>query len=250
MNSLPLHTRQTLKMLGFSDNESRILQSLFHYRRLTTKELSQETTLSFDAVHYSLHALEMKKLIRRHSERGEDIVEICSNQEFIAWIAEQKANNAAVYDEAQAAVQQYLTTIQESSWKPDVLYFEGKQGIIDIYKDMIAQGREIRGWTDIQKISETIGDYMDEFIAHRVAKNIVSYAIMPKNPMNEEYAKKSQMRLVRFSDHLPIDGEIRIYGDKVAVITFHDEKPVGFVFSGAVITSVFRGVFEHAWNAA
>lgn len=250
MNTLPLQARQTLKMLGFSENEGKILQSLFYRKKLTTKELSRETALSFDAVHYSLHALELKKIVRRHGNSGEDIVEIVSNQEFVSWIEQQKGKNAEVYDEAKTTMQTLLTHIQESSWKPNVLYFEGKQGIIDIYKDMIAQGQEIRGWTDIQKISETIGDFMDEFIQQRIDKNIVSYVIMPKNAMNTEYAKKSQLRHIRFSDHLPIDGEIRIYGDKVAVITFHDEKPVGFVLSGSVITSVFRGIFEHAWGAA
>lgn len=250
MNSLPLQARQTLRLLGFSENESKILQSLFHHRKLTTKDISRETTLSFDAVHYSLHALEAKRLIRRSSADGEDMVEVCSDEEFAEWIERQKEKNAEVYDEAKAAMQMLFTSMRESSWKPNVLYFEGKQGIIDIYKDMIAQEQEIRGWTDIQKIQETIGNYMDEFIQQRIEKKIVSYAIMPKNPTNEEYAKKSQKRHVKFSDHLLIDGEIRIYGDKVAVITFHEEKPVGFVFSGSVITSVFRGVFQHAWDAA
>src|SRR4051812_47887946 len=103
MNSLPLQTRQTLRMLGFSDNESKILQSLFQHRRLTTRELSRETTLSFDAVHLGLHALEAKKIARRHGENGEDVVEVCSDQAFIDWIAEQKDKNGAVYDEATAA---------------------------------------------------------------------------------------------------------------------------------------------------
>ena len=250
MNSSPLQPRQTLRMLGFSENENKILQSLFWKKRLTTTELSRETTLSFDAVHYSLHALELKKLVRRHAENGEDVIEVCSEQEFFDWIARQKERNGEVYDEASAIMQLLFTNARESSWKPDVLYFEGRQGVIDIYKDMLAQGQEIRGWTDIQKIHDTIGEYMDEFIRERIERKITSYAIMPKNALNHAYAKKDQMRNVKFSDHLPIDGEIRIYGDKVAVITFHGENPVGFVFGGAVITSVFRAVFEHAWQAA
>jgi sugar-specific transcriptional regulator TrmB len=250
MNSLPLQTRQTLKTLGFSENEIKILLPLFQHRKLSTKELSRETTLSFDTVHYALHALELKNIVRRFSEGSEDIVEICSDQSFVDWIEQQKERNTAVYDEAKTILQMHLTNVRESSWKPNVLYFEGKQGIIDIYKDMLAQSQDIRGWTDIQKIQETIGDFMDEFIRERMEKKITSYAIMPKNPVNQEYAKKNQMRNVKFSDHLPIDGEIRIYGDKVAVITFHDEKPVGFVFSGSVITAVFRAVFEHAWQGA
>ena len=248
MDSLPLQARQTLRMLGFSDNESRVLLTLFLHRRLTVKEVSQQTTLSFDAAHYSLHALEKKGLARRLSVDGEDIAEACSDADFLQWIDEQKRRNSDVYDEAKAAMSVHLLSARESSWKPNVVYFEGRQGIVDIYNDMIAQGQDIHGWTDIQKIHRTIGEHMDEFIRQRMEKRITSYAIMPKNALNHEYAMKGQMRNVKFSDYLPIDGEIRIYGNKVAVITFHDEKPVGFVFSGQVITSVFRGIFAHAWG--
>ena len=161
---------------------------------------------------------------------------------------EQKKLNTNVYDEAKEVLGNFLTVLQESTWKPNVMYFEGIQGVIDIYEDMIATGQEIRGWTDIQKINEALGDYHEEFIQKRVKNKITSYAIMPKNPINDRYAEKSEMRNVKFSDYLPINGEIRIYGEKVAVITFHAEKPVGFVFSGSVMSSIFRGLFEHAWH--
>jgi sugar-specific transcriptional regulator TrmB len=248
MNEFPLQTRQVLKMLGFSDTEMKILQSLFIHKKMSVREISRETSVSFDAVHYSLHGLETKNIISRRSEGGEDIIQICSDQSFIDWIEGQKQRNGSFYDDAKTSLQMHLTNIREASWKPNVQYFEGKKGIIDVYKDMIDVGQDICGWTDIQKIQETIGDYMEEFIAKRIEKKISSRAIMPKNPLNEEYAQKNQMRFVKFSDDLPINGEIRIYGDKVAVITFHQEKPVGFIFGGAIITSLFRAVFQDAWK--
>ncbi len=247
-SSLPLQTRQTLKALGFLENEIKILLLLFQQRKLTTKEISQQTTISFDAVHYSLHGLEKRKLVTRKSQKGEDAVEICSDKEFLQWIEAQKQRNGEVYDDAKSVIHGFLTAVQESAWKPNVIYFEGVQGVIDIYEDMIEKGKDIYCWTDIQKIHETLGEYMQEFIKKRIEKGITSYAIMPRYGMNKEYAENDQMRDVKFSDNLPIDGEIRIYDDRVAVITFHDKKPVGFIFSGSVITSVFRGIFDHAWN--
>ncbi len=249
MNSLPLQTRQTLKSLGFSDHECKLLLPLFAHHKLLTKELSQQTMLSFDTVHYTLHALEKKGLVTRTSKSGEDSVEICSNKEFLQWIEKQKKINSDIYDEAGAVLQTFLTTLGESSWKPDVIYFEGVEGVKEIYEDMIREGKDIYTWTDIQKIYENLGEYMEDFIEKRMEKHITSHAIMPMNVMNSSYAKKNQLRNTKFSKDLKINGEIRIYGDKVAVITFHDKKPVGFVFSGPLISSIFKGVFDHAWNA-
>jgi sugar-specific transcriptional regulator TrmB len=248
INSLPLQTRQTLKSLGFSENECRVLLPLFAQKKLSAKDISQQTTLSFDTVHYVLHALQKKGLLRRTSLNGDDVVEICSDEDFLTWIDNQKRVNAGIYDDAKGVLQAFLTLLGESSWKPNVIYFEGAQGIIDIYEDILRQGKDVYGWTDIKKIHETIGKYMDQFIRKRMAKGIASYAIMPVNAMNTSYAKKNQMRHNKFSRELNINGEIRIYGDKVAVITFHDEKPVGFVFSGSVITAIFKGIFDHAWK--
>lgn len=249
MNNLPMHARQTLQSLGFLDGEIRILLVLFRHRKLSTKEISRETALSFDAVQFSLHSLELKKLVRRTSTDENDVVEICREEEFAAWIDEQKERNSQMYEEAAVIMQSYLANLQEAAWKPAADYYEGREGIIEIYEDMIAKEQDVYGWTDIERIHQTLGAYMDHFIAERIRKNITSYAIMPKNRVNEEYAAKSQMRHVKFSKHLPIDGEIRIYGDNVAVITFHEDKPVGFVFRGAVMASVFRAIFEHAWES-
>jgi sugar-specific transcriptional regulator TrmB len=237
-------------MLGFSENESKLLLPLFTHRVRTARELSRETLLSFDAVHFGLHALEKKALLRRTDVGGEERVELCSDEEFLAWIHQQKERNAAVYDDARLLLDHCFRQLREASWKPAILYFEGRQGVIDIYEDMLAEGADISGWTDIPKIRGALGDYMDEFIARRVQQGITSYAILPRNDWNREYARKDQLRQVKFSGQLPIDGEIRIYGEKVAIITFHEERPVGLMLRGRLITSVFRGIFAHAWSLA
>jgi len=245
----PLQTRQKLKMLGFLDNEITVLSLLFLRKKLSTKEISQQTSLSFDAVHFALNALEKKGLIRRTTDNGNDIVEICSDQEFLEWIEKQKSTNAVIYDDAKNAVERYLAIIGETSWKPDVVYYEGTQSIIDIYEDMLETGEDIYCWTDIEKIYNTIGGYMEEFINKRVDKKITTYAILPSSELNKERHQEDELRKVKFSEHLPIDGEIRIYGNKVAVITFQDTKPVGFVFTGTVLTGIFKAIFEHAWHS-
>lgn len=249
MNSLPLQTRQTLKSLGFSDNECKVLLPLFSAKTMSTKELSKQTTLSFEAVHFALHALQKKGLVQRLGKGKDENVRMCTKQQFLEWIENQKSMNAEVYDDAKSSIGTFLATFAESEWKPEVTYFEGVDGIREIYEDMIREGKHIYSWTDIQKIYDTLGTYMHDFIKMRIKKKIKSYAIMPINAMNSEYAKKAQLRDTTFSSDLKINGEIRVYGDKVAVITFHKKKPVGFVFSGPIISSLFRGMFAHAWNS-
>src|SRR3989338_4278836 len=251
INSLPLQTRQTLKALGFNENECLVLLPLLAQRKLKTRDISQQTALSFETTHYTLHLLQKKGLVKISAKDKEDVVEICTNEEFLQWIEKQKRMNSEVYDDAKSVIFTFLTKLTESNWKPDVMYFEGKQGVIDIYRDMLATNKDIYGWTDIEKIRKTLGDFMEEFIKQRLKQGIVSHVIMPESARNSPSVKKQQARSIRrFSEHLLIDGEIRIYGDKVAVITFQKNNPVGFVFSGPLISAIFRGIFDHAWKSS
>ena len=248
----PLQVRQALKMLGFSDNETRILLVLFRERKATTLEISKKSVINFSTVQYLLSNL-VKRRIVRPSSKKEDVFETLSGSELKEWIEEQKQKNESIYSKATSEITDFLENLEESSWRPQVLYYEGKEGIKEIYEDMINTGKDIYTWTDIDRIYQTLGDYMYDFIEKRVKKNIAAYAIMPKNKMNLKHAEegeKGEKRESKCIDNLPINGEIRIYDNKVAVIAFHGKKPVGFVLEGHIMTKMFMAIFENAWKKA
>lgn len=246
---IPLRVRQALKMLGFSDNEIKIVTFFFSQKKASSREVSQKTAISFSATHYSLSNLEKRGILRSTSDNGDDIFEICSEKEFFEWIESQKRKNSEIYDKAQSSLSGFFTNLQESHWKPNVTYYEGIEGIKEIYEDLIETGEDIFSWLDIPKIYDALGDFLYDYIRRRMKKGITSHDILPRNEMNEKHFQKNENREVKFVDHLPIDGEIRIYGNKVALISFHKEKPVGFVFQGAVFTQLFRAIFENAWKS-
>jgi len=243
-----LQVRQAFKSLGFSENEIKIISFLFRQKKSTAREISQTTAISFSSVQYGISNLTSREIVRCLPKK-EDVFEICSEKDLFKWIEEQKENNKNVYENAKKDIHSFLLALQGSSWKPEVMYYEGKEGIINIYEDMIETGKDIYCWTDIQKIETLLGKYMKEFIKNRVKNKIVTYAILPINDMNIKYAKKNEeKREVKLTKNLPIDGEIRIYGDNVAVITFEKTKPIGFVFRGSIITNLFKSIFESYWK--
>ncbi|MCF7918023.1 hypothetical protein K9L27_03440 [Candidatus Gracilibacteria bacterium] len=247
-----LQVRQSLKSLGFSDNEINILTFLFHVKKSSTEEISRQTAISLSSTQYGLNHLCSRNITRCSLRQKEDVFEICSDKEFFDWIDEQKQINQDIYEHAKQDISGFLSSMKESSWKPEVTYYEGVEGIKEIYENMLETAekadKKIYSWLDISKIQESLGDYLFEYIKKRMEKNIVSHDIVPKNKVNVKHAEKKEKREIKFVDNLPIDGEIRIYGDKVSVITFNEKKLIGFVFQGSIITSLFRAIFENAWN--
>ncbi len=243
--------RQTLRNLGFSQNEIRILTFLLQEKKGSARTISQQTTLTFSAVQLGLSTLCNRNIIHCGNEK-EEMYEICSNREFIQWIEDQKQEAKKVYDHAKTDLEHFFELLKNNSWKPGVLYYEGKEGIIEIYKNMLQTAakadKKIHSWLDIKRLRDVLGDYLYEYIETRISLGIYSHDIVPENEVNLAHAEKGEQRDIKFAKNMPIDGEIRIFGDKVAVITFDKEKPVGFVFEGAVVTSLFKAIFQSMWE--
>lgn len=247
----PAHTRDALRKLGFSDNEVRVLGFLFRQKRSTIREISQSTTLAHSSVQLSLSTLSARGLVREVSAQQESY-EVCSQDHFLSWVEDQKKSVEKIYDAAGGELAVFFKHMQNISWKPDVMYYEGRDGIIELYEDMLATAtisdKKIYSWLDIEKISETLGDFLYVYIEKRRELGILSHDIAPDNPVNRVHEAKQEDREIRFVEHLPIQGEIRIFGDKVAVIAFDHQRPVGFIFQGGLIANIFRSIFESQWE--
>lgn len=246
-----LQIRQILHSIGFSDNETKIICYLFHKRKATVRQISKETAISFSSVQAALSHLVTRHLVRCLPE-NEDQFEVCSEEDFITWIGQQKALNQNHYDHAINTMRTFLTEVREASWKPEVMYYEGKEEVIQLYEDMLNTAekadKQIYSWIDLEKVNKVFGDYMHEYIKRRSEKNITSNDILPRNEVNLRHKEKREMRNMKFMDGLDIEGQVRVYGDKVAIIAFEGDKPVGFVFQGKMMVSLFKSIFESVWE--
>jgi sugar-specific transcriptional regulator TrmB len=243
----PLQVRQALRMLGFSENEVRILLVLFKEKKASTVEISKQAALSFSTAQYLLKNLVNRKIVRA-SGTEEDTFETLPEKELSDWIDEHKKINESLYEGAKSDLNNFLTNIKDESWRPEVLYFEGEEGVRQIYEDVLSTGEDIYSWVDIDKLRPVIGDYLEEYIKQRKKRGITSHSIMPKSKSNVEREHEKENREARIVKRMDIDGEIRIYGDKVAVITFDGKRPVGFVFRGEVITRLFKAIHDTMWK--
>jgi sugar-specific transcriptional regulator TrmB len=245
-----LKIRQSLKTLGFSDNEIKVLLFLFRHKKATARDISRDTMISFSSTQYALSSIVSRGLAIL-LPTGEDLFEIVSEKVFWEWVDRQQQEHRGIYEEAKQDIVKFFSQVEDNSWKPDVTYYEGADGIRDIYEDMLETGEDIYCWTDLTQIYDVLGDYAETFAKRRVEKGMKTYTIKPKknvpnNPFaNDPTRKDREMKLLA---DFPIDGEIRIYGDKVAIIQLNSDRPVGFIFEGRWIRDLFESVFQSAWK--
>lgn len=141
------------------------------------------------------------------------------------------------------------------SQKPMIRYFEGKEGIKEMYEDSLRscrKGDQILAYVG-QDVLRYLPDYTEDYVTRRVEKGIVLRGIYKKDEYILEYIKKNaaQLRVSKVLDEkdFPVDNETNIYKNKVAIATYGQEM-FGMIIESEEIAKTQRALFELAWKAA
>lgn len=145
-----------------------------------------------------------------------------------------------------------LTIDDDEDRLPKVRYYEGIEGIKQIYEVVLKTGEDVYRYGDITKIYNALGVYTDEYIEKRKEAGIVTHAIMPLDKKEEKLMKKhsKEKRDVLYIPHklFPIDGEVRIFGNKVAIISLRKESFIGVIIESETIAKMFLSIFMLTWK--
>lgn len=141
-------------------------------------------------------------------------------------------------------------------FKPKVTFYEGFGGIKEIYKDTLVSlngGDTILSFTGITNFEKLMpNDISKEYIASRIKKKIRARIIATRSNAIEDWEKNAQkeLREIKIVDdsRYKFDGDIEIYGNKVALISYK-ENFMGVVIESKEISQMQRLAFEIMWNS-
>jgi HTH-type transcriptional regulator, sugar sensing transcriptional regulator len=139
--------------------------------------------------------------------------------------------------------------------KPLIRYFEGNEGIVEMYEDSLRscrKGDEILAYVG-EDILRHLPSYVEDYIVRRVEKGIVLRGIYKKDLSLLEYMNKNQeqLRVARVLEEkdFPVNNETNIYKNKVAIASYGREM-FGMIIESEEIARSQRAIFELAWRSA
>lgn len=131
--------------------------------------------------------------------------------------------------------------------KPKIEYFEGVQGMVQLWLDNLSAQGEI---CTVASPNTYILKHVPDYIEQRVKKNIMLKMIVPDVPEMRRIKEHdpSQLRLMKLvpSNKYPFKTHIDIYNNKVAIISFEEE--IGLLIQSKDIADTMRSFFQLAWN--
>ena len=135
--------------------------------------------------------------------------------------------------------------------KPKIRFYEGKEGLREVYADTLKYSGEIAAFAS-EDVVRTLGrEWADDYLKKRVKKNIRVRVILPKT----EYVSKivgEDRELLRTSKLIdpqkyPFSIEINIYGHKkVALMSSREET--GIIIEGDEVYKTMKLIFELLWD--
>lgn len=139
---------------------------------------------------------------------------------------------------------------------PRVRYYEGPEGVRDVYRDTLTAHSEIFNFANSEIVRSFWKEYDKQYVAERVKKGIHLKGIAPDDEAGRKVQGKDkqsfrEIRLVSEKD-FPINNEINIYDNKVAIISFaEDEADIfGVIIESKEVADTQKQIFEMAWRFA
>lgn len=133
------------------------------------------------------------------------------------------------------------------SEQPGVRFFQGKEGIRQIFEDMLRTRQDIhllRSPADVRFFDE---QFFERFRKKRAQLDITTYALTPQVASaihNEEVDKLNKFKRTWLSsEDYTANVEWDIYGDKVALISYGQEA-IGMIIESPQIAESFRQMFN------
>lgn len=240
-----------LKEAGFLDKEISVFLTLLEMGRGTVSEISRKAGINRTTGYVILDSLSNKSLV---SISGKE-----PKQEYMAESPENLSKYLAAQIEKQKTVAKKineilpeLTSLYNVGDRPKVRFYEGLEGIKQVYEDTLTATETIVAYATFDDMHKTLPNYFPKYYKRRARKGIFARGIAPDTPLARERLQQGkeearELALVP-ADKYNFSPEIDIYDNKVMIASWREK--LGIIIESREIADAMKKIFELAWLEA
>lgn len=251
-----------LEKSGLSDKESLIYMALLELGGAYPSRIAEYTGLNRSTVYMLLTQMGIKGLVNEIEKRNKLFYQVEPPSRLVR---SAKMKLGLVQEEIESA-QRILPDLEgllSMADKPRITYFEGIDGVLEIYATHINVKKpyEMLAWANVREVEELLPqDFFRNYIKTKNQKGISSRGIFPDHEMDRTFLERAYADFrqdilpnVRFidKDKFPYKSEITVYGEKnVSIINLGKEKLTGVIIEDPTIHGLMKMIFELSWTGA
>lgn len=240
--------QKELLAAGLAENEAAIYLAALELGETTVSRLARKAGIKRTTAYLVIDSLKEKGLISSLKKEAASV-----------FFAENPKKIHAILEECKQKIDnimpQLLAFTNLIDRKPEIRFYEGKEGVNDVLKDMLNYpNSEVVGWISEDYVRYFTEDFfINYFIPTRVKKKISVRSISPETPLMKNIIEKtatSSIRKVKFikSNNFNISIEINIYGkNKISLLSCEEE--IALIIESQKIHDSLKSIFEVSWNS-
>lgn len=234
-----------LTSIGLSKQEVSVYLAALELGEATVQELSRKSGVKRTSIYNFIDRLKDRQIIQETKRKRRSVFSATHPHQLME-IQKMKLR------ELENAMPQLLAINNRSLRKPRVTFYEGIEGIKEVYNDMLNQKQPIVCWSDQKHMWPTLGkEYCEYFPPERARRGIPIRMIATDTQENRGYAKKDRelARETKFiSAESDLRTEINIYGNRVLLASFRSAPPFAVLIEDRDIAETLRVTWKELWK--
>ncbi|MEJ0053786.1 MAG: helix-turn-helix domain-containing protein [bacterium] len=242
---------ETLLSLGLSRREVGVYIALLELGHGTVTQISRKAGINRTTGYDILDALAHKNLARLSGKEPKEEYVAESPEKLVTLLDEKLAETQKQLILAKEFLPQLkaMHTVQD---RPQVRFYEGVEGLKEVYEDTLTSPEPIRAYACIDDMHKALPNYFPEYYKRRARKGISIRGIVPetKTAMAQAAFNAEEKRDIAFvpADKYYFSPEINIYANKVMVASWREK--LGIIIESAEIADAMKKIYELAWAEA
>ncbi|MBU2213209.1 hypothetical protein KKC44_02790 [Patescibacteria group bacterium] len=241
--------QRSLESIGLDTKEAKLYIAGLQLGSAPASEYARKTSLNRITAYNYLESLSRRGMFTVvKKQRGKWYTPVAPDQ-----LAFEARKNVQGLDR----VMPELRSLQGSEHrKPNVEFYEGWEGVRRVYEDTLTAESELLNFANSAIVRTNWQKYDEEYVAERVKRGIYLRGIAPDDEAGRMVQTKDaqchrEIRLVSKKD-FDFNNEIKIYDNKVAIISFGETKEdmFGVIIESKEVAETQRQIFEMAWSFA
>lgn len=238
-----------LRELGLADKEAKVYLASLELGSDTAQNIAKKSGVNRATVHVIITEKLIKKgLMSLFKKDKKTFYQVESPEQLLRLLREQEENLKRKEEEFKKYLPELETLYNIAEEKPKVRFFEGKEGLMGIRKDILrSKFDSMAEFVPLDESYEifppTSQDYRHQIpkIPKKIIYSSKSNRLLPQ----EDFAESRVIPYEKFS----FNSEMVIYGNKIAMVSLSG-KLIGVIVESNGIADSLRSIFNLAWEAA
>jgi HTH-type transcriptional regulator, sugar sensing transcriptional regulator len=238
-----------LQVIGLQEKEAQVYVAALELGKGTAQQIALKANLKRPTTYVVIEDLMDQGLISSFYEGKKQYFVAESPSRLMDILQKQKMELEQKQQQLKSILPQLHSINNRKIDKPVVKYYEGKEGIVTMVKELAAtnSGQSVSGAYNRDVIVSALGEEdLKELLAQRLNENIQSRVLYTwskgdmQNPPNTEGYRLD-------AKDFPMNCDIAIYDDKIRIASFK-ERMIGVVIEDIEISKSFKAIYDLAWK--